>query len=196
MIRSSLSVALLSVLSLLCVAGGCTGTEEKPAQKEEGKNEQAMVTIQVTSPVLKEGETIPARYTCEGDDLSPPLGWSQVPEGTKSLALICEDPDAPRGMWVHWVIYGLPPDSTSLPEAVPPDSVLASHAKQGENSWGRIGYGGPFPPRGKPHRYFFRLYALDGKLPVVAGLTKKALLNAVQGHILETAEFHGLYGRG
>jgi Raf kinase inhibitor-like YbhB/YbcL family protein len=194
-IRSSLSVALLSGLSLLCVAGGCTGTEEKPAKKEEGKNKRAMVTIQVTSPVLKEGETIPAKYTCEGDDLSPPLGWSQVPEGTKSLALICEDPDAPRGMWVHWVVYGLPPDSTSLPEAVPPDSVLASHAKQGENSWGRIGYGGPCPPPGPAHRYFFKLYALDTELTLQPGATRKDLLKAMEGHIVAEGQLMGRYKR-
>jgi Raf kinase inhibitor-like YbhB/YbcL family protein len=193
--RSGLAVSLLSVLALLFIASGCTGTEEKAVQKEEGKDEQAMVTIQMTSPVFKEGETIPEKYTCEGDDLSPPLAWSQLPEQTKSVALVCEDPDAPRGMWVHWVFYGLPPDSTSLPEAVPADTVLTTQAKQGKNSWGRIGYGGPCPPPGPAHRYFFKLYALDIETTLPQGATRKDLLQAMEGHIVAEGQLMGRYKR-
>jgi Raf kinase inhibitor-like YbhB/YbcL family protein len=193
--RSGLSISLLSSVALLCVAGGCTGTEEKPAHKTDEKKEESMVTIQVTSPAFKEGETIPERYTCEGDDLSPPLVWSQPPEGTKSLAMICEDPDAPRGMWVHWVLYGLPPDSTSLPEAVPPDTVLANQVVQGKNDWGRIGYGGPCPPPGSAHRYFFKLYALDADLELQPGATRKELLQEMEGHMLAEGQLMGRYKR-
>ena len=193
--RSGLSVSLLSVVSLLCAVSGCTGTEEKPAQKEEGKGEQAMATIQLTSSAFKEGETIPTKYTCKGDDLSPPLAWSEVPEGTKCVALICEDPDAPSGMWVHWVLYGMPPDSTSLPEAVPADTVVASRVKQGKNSWGKVGYGGPCPPPGPAHRYFFKLYALDMEPALAPGATRKELLQAMDGHMLAEGQLMGRYKR-
>jgi Raf kinase inhibitor-like YbhB/YbcL family protein len=124
------------------------------------------------------------------------LRWDKTPQGTKSFALICDDPDAPMGTWVHWVIYNIPAETDRLPEAVPSTERLDNGALQGSNDFGRTGYGGPCPPRGKPHRYFFRLYALDGQLSGAAGLTKKALLNQMQGHILETSEFYGLYGRG
>ena len=154
-----------------------------------------MVTIEVTSPAFKAGETIPEKYSCDGADLSPPLEWSQAPEGTKSVALICEDPDAPRGMWVHWVLWGLPPDSTSLPEAVPPDTVLANSGRQGKNDWGRIGYGGPCPPPGPAHRYFFKLYALDTGLELQPGATRKDLLAAIDGHILAEGQLMGMYKR-
>ena len=193
--RSGLSASLLLAAVLLCVAGGCTGTEEKPAQKEDENGKEAMVTIEVTSPAFKAGETIPEKYSCDGADLSPPLEWSQAPEGPKSVALICEDPDAPRGMWVHWVLWGLPPDSTSLPEAVPPDTVLANSGRQGKNDWGRIGYGGPCPPPGRAHRYFFKLYALDTGLELQPGATRKDLLAAIDGHILAEGQLMGMYKR-
>ena len=153
------------------------------------------MALSLRSAAFESGSRIPQTYTCDGRDVSPPLRWDNVPPGTKSFALICDDPDAPMGTWVHWVIYDIPTDKDRLPEAIPSTEQLDSGALQGGNDFGRIGYGGPCPPRGKPHRYFFRLYALDGKLSAPGGLTKKALLKQMQGHILETAELHGLYGR-
>lgn len=154
------------------------------------------MVLTLRSAVFESGSAIPQTFTCDGRDVSPPLRWDNAPPGTKSFALICDDPDAPMGTWVHWVIYNIPADTDRLPEALPDSKQLDSGALQGGNDFGRIGYGGPCPPRGKPHRYFFRLYALDGQLSAPAGLTKKALLNQMQGHILETAELYGLYGRG
>src|SRR3989304_2756237 len=119
------------------------------------------MSIQLTSSAFTDGSPIPARHTCDGPDVSPMLKWSGAPAGTKSFALICDDPDAPAGTWVHWVIYGIPPDTTDLPEGVPPDETLPDGSRQGKNDFGRIGYGGPCPPPGKPHRYYFKIYALD-----------------------------------
>jgi Raf kinase inhibitor-like YbhB/YbcL family protein len=154
------------------------------------------MALSLRSVAFETGSRIPQIYTCDGRDVSPPLRWTGAPQGTESFALICDDPDAPMGTWVHWVIYNIPADGDRLSEAVPVSERLESGALQGGNDFGRIGYGGPCPPRGKPHRYFFRLYALDTKLSAAAGLTKKALLDQMQGHVLENAEFHGLYGRG
>ena len=153
------------------------------------------MALSLRSTAFESGSRIPQNYTCDGRDASPPLRWINAPPGTKSFALICDDPDAPMGTWVHWVIYNIPADTDRLSEALPTTEQLDNGALQGSNDFGRIGYGGPCPPRGKPHRYFFRLYALDGNLPTEAGLTKKALLKQMQGHILEKAELHGLYGR-
>ncbi len=135
------------------------------------------------------GETIPKRYTCDGEDISPPLTWGQAPEGTRAWVLIMDDPDAPMGTWVHWVLYDLPAETTGLPEGT------QGVGTQGRNSWGRLGYGGPCPPPGKPHRYFFRLYALDAPLGLPPGATKAQVERAMQGHILARGEWMGRYGR-
>ena len=124
--------------------------------------------MQLTSTAFTNGAPIPARYTCEGKDLSPPLRWSGVPAGAKSLALIADDPDAPVGTWVHWVLYDLPPSLAELSEDVPKTQTIAGGARQGLNDFRRPGYGGPCPPPGKPHRYFFKLYALDKPLELQA----------------------------
>jgi Raf kinase inhibitor-like YbhB/YbcL family protein len=153
------------------------------------------MALSLKSSAIESGSTISRVYTCDGQDISPPLRWGDPPPGTESYALICDDPDAPMGTWVHWVIYGIPTGTDRLPEGVPGREKLENGALQGKNDFGRIGYGGPCPPRGKPHRYFFRLYALDAQLPVGAGLTKKALLKEMEGHILASAEFYGVYGR-
>jgi Raf kinase inhibitor-like YbhB/YbcL family protein len=153
------------------------------------------MALVLRSSAIESGSRISQSYTCDGRDISPPLRWDNAPQGTGSFALVCDDLDAPMGTWVHWVIYNIPGDSDRLPEAVPTTEKLEKDALQGRNDFGKIGYGGPCPPRGKPHRYFFRLYALDGKLAVSAGLTKKALLKEMEGHILETAELYGTYGR-
>ncbi len=150
--------------------------------------------IELFSPAFKEGELIPRKYTCDGPNLSPPLQWQNVPAGTKSLALICDDPDAPAGTWVHWVIFNLPPHLSGLPENVPPQKELPDGSLQGKNDFGQIGYGGPCPPYGI-HRYFFKIYALDIKLDLKSGATKSQLLSFMEGHILSQGQLMGRYGR-
>ncbi|NOY77189.1 MAG: YbhB/YbcL family Raf kinase inhibitor-like protein [Calditrichaeota bacterium] len=152
------------------------------------------MALQLISSAFEAGGMIPARYTCDGANVSPPLSWEGVPPNAKSLALICDDPDAPMGTWVHWVLFDLPTTITQLPEDVPPKKNLANSARQGLNDFRKIGYGGPCPPGGI-HRYFFRLYALDTFLNLPPGVTKAELLKAMEGHILEQAELIGKYGR-
>lgn len=153
------------------------------------------MTIQLTSPAFTEGQPIPKKHTCEGSDVSPLLKWTNVPENAKSLALICDDPDAPMGTWVHWVLFNLPPETRELTENVPKKSTLDNGAKQGASDFKRPGYGGPCPPPGKPHRYFFKLYALDTALDLKEGATKKDLEKAMQGHILAQGQLMGTYER-
>lgn len=152
------------------------------------------MTIEVTSPAFEEGGMIPAKYTCDGQDISPPLRWGAVPEGAKSIALIADDPDAPSGTFVHWVLYGLPADATELPEHVPAEKRLSSGAGQGVNDFGRIGYGGPCPPSGT-HRYFFKVYALDAEPKLSPGERKARLLAAMEGHIIGQGQLMGRYSR-
>lgn len=154
-----------------------------------------IMKIQLTSPAFAGGKPIPARHAFDKEDLSPALQWSGVPPGAKSLALICHDPDAPNGNWVHWVLYDLPPTTAGLSEGVPKTPDLANGAKQGMNDYHRLGYGGPMPPPGNPHRYFFKLYALDAKLGLKSGLTIKELLQAMDGHVIAEGELMGTYQR-
>jgi Raf kinase inhibitor-like YbhB/YbcL family protein len=151
--------------------------------------------LQVTSSAFENGKPIPARYTCDGEDISPPLKWSGLPQGAKSIALIADDPDAPMGTWVHWVLWNLPPIA-ELQEAVPTTASLPSGAKQGISDFKRPGYGGPCPPRGGPHRYYFKLYALDAALDLPAGAKKSDLEKAMRGHILAEGQLMGTYKRG
>jgi Raf kinase inhibitor-like YbhB/YbcL family protein len=151
--------------------------------------------IDVSSAAFEEGANIPKQYTEDGEDVSPPLRWSDPPPATKSFALLCEDPDAPRGTWVHWVLFNLPADQRQLEQAVPAQEVLDHGAKQGTNDFRKIGYGGPAPPAGKPHRYFFKFYALDSMLDLAPGATKGQLLAAMKGHILAEGHLMGRYGR-
>lgn len=150
------------------------------------------MAITFSSSAFGYGQPIPAVYTCKGRDISPPLQWSDLPAGTKSLALIMDDPDAPMGTWVHWVIYNIPPTRNGLEEAIPAQERLADGSLQGKNSWRRIGYGGPCPPSGT-HRYYFRLYALDSTLSLAPGASKEQVLAAMQGHILAQAEWMGTF---
>lgn len=152
------------------------------------------MSFELTSPAFAHGEPIPRQYTCDGADISPPLHWSDPPQGAQSLALIADDPDAPMGTWVHWVLYNLPAETRGLPEAVPPDADLPDGSRHGRSSWRRLGYGGPCPPGGT-HRYFFKLYALDTVLDLAPGASKKRLLRAMKGHILIQAELMGVYAR-
>jgi Raf kinase inhibitor-like YbhB/YbcL family protein len=150
--------------------------------------------MELKSSAFEAGGTIPTKYTCEGPDVSPPLSWSDVPAGTKSLALIADDPDAPMGTWVHWVAWNIPATATSLEEDIPKRDTLANGMKQGTTDFRRIGYGGPCPPSGT-HRYFFKLHALDTTLNLPNSTTKKDLERAMQGHILKQAELMGTYRR-
>ena len=152
--------------------------------------------LTLVSPAFSHDGEIPRRYTCQGDDLSPPLSWSGVPDGTKSFALIVDDPDAPdpeapRMTWVHWVLYNLPPDVRELPEAMGP-GALPPGTEEGQNDWKNLGYGGPCPPIGR-HRYFHKLYALDCRLPNLGAATKNELEAALEGHVLGQAELVGTY---
>jgi hypothetical protein len=147
------------------------------------------------STAFLNGGEIPRKYTCDGADLSPALSWDNVPAGTHSLALIADDPDAPVGTWTHWIIWNIPAQAAGLPESVPKVEVLDDGARQGTNDFRRIGYGGPCPPPGKPHRYFFKLFALDAKLDVKAGAGRKELEPAMKGHVLGQAQWMGTYRR-
>ena len=148
--------------------------------------------FQLTSTAFTAGNPIPAVYTCTGRNIPPPLAWGDPPEGTKSLALILDDPDAPAGLWVHWVLYNIPATARGLPENIPTDTTLADGSLHGKNSWSKLGYGGPCPPSGT-HRYFFHLYALDIALNLHYGANRTGILQAMQGHILELTELMGTY---
>jgi len=152
------------------------------------------MAFELASTAFAQGESIPRKYTCDGEDISPPLQWSDPPQDTQSFALIADDPDAPVGTWVHWVLYNLPDETRALPEAVPPDADLPDGSRHGKSSWRRLGYGGPCPPSGT-HRYFFKLYALDVVLGLASSASKKQLLQAMEGHILAQTELMGLYTR-
>jgi Raf kinase inhibitor-like YbhB/YbcL family protein len=153
------------------------------------------MTIALTSTAFKEGETIPKNHTADGANVSPPLQWGDPPAGTQAFALIADDPDAPRGTWVHWVLFDLPPGERGLAEGVSPSGSLPGGTRQGKNDFGKPGYGGPSPPPGKPHRYFFKLYALDRPLALAEGATKAQVEAAMKGHVLAEARLMGKYGR-
>jgi Raf kinase inhibitor-like YbhB/YbcL family protein len=156
---------------------------------------QQPASLTLTSPAFAEGQAIPTRYAGDGPDASPPLTWTGVPDGTRSLALVCEDPDAPRGTWTHWVLFNLPAATRQLDEGVAKQATLPGGAVQGNNDFGRVGYGGPAPPPGKPHRYFFKLYALDASLHLQTGASRAQLLAALHGHVLAEGQLMGTYGR-
>lgn len=153
------------------------------------------LAFQVASAAFSAGQMIPKQFTCDGDDVSPELSWKDAPAGAKSFALIMDDPDAPAGTWVHWVLYNLPANAKELPEGVAKQEQLPDGSVQGRNDFRKIGYGGPCPPAGKPHRYFFKLYALDGKLDLKAGASKADVERAMKGHVLGGAHLIGRYGR-
>ncbi len=157
----------------------------------ESSQDDVMPQIKLTSSAFIHEGMIPARYTCDGDDISPEIAWSNYPKGTKSMALICDDPDAPGGTWVHWVAYNIPPADSSLSAKMLAD---CEQCLQGRNSWGNNSYGGPCPPGGT-HRYFFKIYALDTMLDLEAGATKEKLLEAIEGHVLGMGELMGRYQR-
>jgi Raf kinase inhibitor-like YbhB/YbcL family protein len=170
----------------LCLAAFLGATPR--AQIQEG-------TMKISSASFSAGEMIPRKFTCDGPDASPKLSWTEPPAKTESFALIMDDPDAPAGTWVHWVLFDLPADARELAEGVAKQEQLANGARQGRNDFGKIGYGGPCPPPGGPHRYFFKLYAVNAKLNLKAGAAKAEVESAMKGHILAHAEMIGKYGR-
>jgi Raf kinase inhibitor-like YbhB/YbcL family protein len=149
----------------------------------------------LTSDAFREGETIPTAYTGDGDDKSPALAWRNHEQKTQTFALICDDPDAPRGTYTHWLLYNLPAECSALPDGMPPHESLPDGSMQGKNDFGKIGYGGPAPPPGKPHRYYFKLYALDTRLGLKPGVGKAQLESAMKGHIVAEGVLMGTYGR-
>ena len=152
------------------------------------------MSFAITSTAFSNGGEIPRKYTCSGENISPALSWSGAPPRTQSLGLIADDPDAPAGTWTHWIIWNLPAHTT-LPEGVPPNETLDSGARQGRNDFNRIGYGGPCPPAGRPHRYFFRLYALDALLDLPPGSTRGELESAMKPHVVGQTEWMGMFKR-
>jgi Raf kinase inhibitor-like YbhB/YbcL family protein len=166
------------------------GKDEVHSKMRGGNN----MEIKVTSSAFKEGSMIPRQYTCDGEDISPPLAWAGVPEDTKSLALICDDPDAPMGTWVHWVLFNIPAGIKELPAKIPSEKIIENGAKHGVNDFRKFGYGGPCPPGGT-HRYYFKLYALDTEINLDPGITKAELLKAMEGHILAEGKLMGRYKR-
>jgi hypothetical protein len=182
-----LGLALLLILPLNGAARP-SGEARQPAAEEESMG------LQLTSKAFQQGVAIPSLYTCDGKDISPPLEWKDAPAGTKSFALICDDPDAPAGTWVHWVIYNIPPGATALREGMPKDAKLPDGSLHGVNDFGRTGYGGPCPPSGT-HRYYFKLYALDSTLLLPPKASKQRVEEAMEGHLLAQAELMGTYRR-
>jgi Raf kinase inhibitor-like YbhB/YbcL family protein len=180
--------ALAAIGWLGCLAIASCADESRPFREN-------IMNIQITSAAFAEGQVIPREYTCQGRDVSPPLKWNGVPSNTRSLALIVDDPDAPAGTWVHWVLYDLPAAAMELFENAAKSPSLANGAKQGINDFQRLGYGGPCPPPGNPHRYFFKLYALDAVLDLKPGATKKEVERAMEGHVIAQGQLMGTYQR-
>jgi Raf kinase inhibitor-like YbhB/YbcL family protein len=184
MMQITKSLVWLITLGFIILLAGCKGETAAPASEGE-----VNMTIQITSSAFTEGEEIPRIYTCDDQNVSPPLAWTEVPTYTVSLALIMDDPDAPSGTWVHWVLYNLAPDTTSLEQG------QTGLGTDGKNDFGRTGYGGPCPPRGSTHRYFIKLYALDTRLDLKPDVSKAQVEIAMRGHILAQGQLMGRYGR-
>jgi Raf kinase inhibitor-like YbhB/YbcL family protein len=170
-------------------------TEENRGGDSSAAPLPTMMGIQIQSSAFMQGASIPELYTCEGKDMSPPLAWGEAPDGAHAWALIVDDPDAPSRTWVHWVIYNLPDSVQSLSAGIPGIGDPLQGGRQGKNDFGKLGYGGPCPPVGKPHRYFFRLYALDAPLNLPAGATRNQVDRRMEGHILGRGELMGTYAR-
>lgn len=171
------------------------GAWEEQSIIQAARTGDSPMSIALSSTAFDEGDMIPKRYTGDGQNVSPPLEWSDPPPKAKGFALICEDPDAPSGTWVHWVLFDLPADTRKLKEGVPTEKTLADGARQGTNDFRKIGYGGPAPPRGKPHRYYFTIYATDAVIDLPAGATKDELNAAIKGHVLAEGRLMGRYER-
>jgi Raf kinase inhibitor-like YbhB/YbcL family protein len=183
-------------LLLFLIAGGCKMNAQLSHQSDtsHATATATAATITISSPAFQNGSSIPVRYTCQGENISPALTWSAAP-GAKSYALVCEDPDAPHGTFIHWVIYNIPPSEKGLAENIPQLATLPNGMKQGMNGANKVGYMGPCPPTGKPHRYYFRLYAVGETLNLSGDVTRDLLMAAIQGHIVGMGELMGTYQR-
>jgi Raf kinase inhibitor-like YbhB/YbcL family protein len=187
----SFAISSLPLFLLL----NCSNRPQAPTQKPTpAASQDNRMEIKVTSTAFNEGQPIPRGYTCDGTNVSPPLEWTGVPKSAKTLAIIADDPDAPAGTWVHWVLYNLPADKIGVIENTPASETLSGGGMQGTNDFKKLGYGGPCPPSGT-HRYFFKLYALDAELPLKPGATKAEVENAMQGHTVAQAHLMGTYSR-
>ncbi len=182
----------LTLVALLTFAGCTTGPQPLPPEPPAKQSSNQKSEIKVTSAAFKEGQPIPRQYTCDGVNVSPPLEWSGVPKNAKTIAIIADDPDAPAGTWVHWVLYNLPAENIGFVENVAVGETLKAGGFQGKNDFGKIGYGGPCPPRGT-HRYFFKVYALDAELPLNAGATKADVEKTFEGHLVGQGQLMGTY---
>jgi Raf kinase inhibitor-like YbhB/YbcL family protein len=185
---STLTLSLLTLLLLGCAS------RPQPQQRVTIQAKDNKMDFKLTSTAFLEGQPIPRQYTCDGVNVSPPLEWSGTPPSAKTLAIICDDPDAPAGTWVHWVLYNLPGDRIGLVENVPTTEKVPGDGLQGTNDSEKIGYDGPCPPSGT-HHYFFKLYALDAELSLKAGATKAEVLKAMEGHTLAQTQLMGTYRR-
>jgi len=184
------TTSIIPLVLLTMYACGCS-SEPKSQKTEEVK----VADLGLRSDAFAQGEMIPKKYTCDGDDISPSLTWSKAPDSTKELVLICDDPDAPHRTWDHWIVYGISPGSTGLAEGAASSIETDSLGIHGKNSWRQNDYGGPCPPSGPAHRYYFKLYALDTKLDLPSGTSKADLEKGMEGHILAKGELLGKYGR-
>ena len=180
---------LLAVLTLF------SSTVVACARQAPAPQKEVEMTLPLSSTAFKQGDKIPVKYTCDGQDISPPLAWGEPPQKTQAFALIVDDPDAPGGVFTHWVLFNIPGNVRQLGEGVPAQERLQNGALQGKNDFGRIAYGGPCPPRGPAHRYRFAVYALDKPLELKPGASKKQLLDAMKGHILAQGQLTGTYQR-
>ncbi len=185
-------VMLASLLACSNRTGSSVGT---PVTQNQNQNQlQSTKDIKLTSTAFKEGESIPHQYTCDGVNVSPPLEWSGVPKSAKTVAMIADDPDAPSGTWVHWIVYNLPAENIGMVENLPASENLKAGGLQGKNDFGNVGYTGPCPPSGT-HRYFFKIYALDGELALKARATKPEVEKAMEGHVVAQGQLMGTYRR-
>jgi Raf kinase inhibitor-like YbhB/YbcL family protein len=180
---------------MLLLAFGFAFTCARPAWILAEETEGGQGTMQIQSTAFGEGDTIPKKHTCEGEDVSPQLSWSGVPSEAKNLVMICDDPDAPVGTWVHWVLFGIAPDVAELAEGVPDGESVLGGAMHGRNDFGNLGYGGPCPPPGPAHRYYFKLYAVANEPVINPGATKAEVMAAIEGHVLAEGQLMGRYGR-
>ena len=185
----SKKIYIIVFMSLLLLCS-CKKDKENYS-KSKGDNK---MDIKISSSAFEDGGMIPSEYTCDGDDISPPLRWEDLPEKTKTIAIICDDPDAPGGTFVHWVLYDVPANKEHLDKGLPDDETFDNGTRQGITSFGKTGYGGPCPPSGT-HRYFFKIYALDVKINTATIIDKEHLLKAMEGHLLGQGKLMGLYKR-
>lgn len=182
------------ILAMALALTSCVVRKEPPKKATKTARGEAGMAMALSSPAFENGGMIPALYTCDGSDISPPLSWTEIPLDAHSLVIVCDDPDAPGGTWVHWVLFNLHSSTKMLAAGVPGDEKLENGARHGTNDFGKFGYGGPCPP-GTEHRYFFKIYALNTMLGITGPIIKSDLFSAMEGHIIAQGELIGRYQR-